>query len=187
MPVDKFPLNLQPDEQKEHRHQRVIDPVVQGERADLGVIEARIAICERAVGENQRQRSRSHQQDASRRLTGQKFAKCRTRAGEDGGHLVSLAQGRGWGKEKRTLRMARNFLTHYAMIHSRITAKSQTTIPRAVREALGIGPGDDIAYEISNGAVVLKRVAKTPRDMFLSNFSTFTEWADELDRAYDRV
>ena len=77
--------------------------------------------------------------------------------------MAGLAEGRGWGKEKRTLRMARNFLTRHGMIHSRITAKSQTTIPRAVREALGIGPGDDIAYEISNGAVVLKRVAKTPQ------------------------
>ncbi len=28
------------------------------------------------------------------------------------------------------------------MIDGRITAKSQTTIPRAVRTALGVGPGD---------------------------------------------
>jgi antitoxin PrlF len=35
------------------------------------------------------------------------------------------------------------------MILSRITAKAQTTIPQAVRRALGVKPGDDIAYEIT--------------------------------------
>ena len=73
------------------------------------------------------------------------------------------------------------------MIHSRITAKSQTTIPRAVREALGIGPGDELAYEIRNGEVTLKAAAGNARDMCLANFSTFTEWADDLDNAYDGV
>ena len=73
------------------------------------------------------------------------------------------------------------------MIHSRITAKSQTTIPRAVREALGIGPGDELAYEIRNGEVTLKAAVRNSRDMFLSNFSTFTEWTDDLDSAYDGV
>ena len=63
------------------------------------------------------------------------------------------------------------------MIHSRITSKSQTTIPRAVREALGLAVGDDVAYEIEGDRVVLRRVAE--RDPFIANFSTFAEWADE--------
>ena len=71
------------------------------------------------------------------------------------------------------------------MIQGRITAKSQTTIPRAVREALGVGPGDSVAYEIRKGEVVMKRVTKLPKDMFLANFSTFTEWSSEADSAYD--
>jgi antitoxin PrlF len=70
------------------------------------------------------------------------------------------------------------------MIIGRITAKSQTTIPRAVRMALGIGPGDDIAYEIKRDKVVITRVSRVP-DSFVANFSTFNEWADEADRAYD--
>ena len=36
-------------------------------------------------------------------------------------------------------------------------------------------------------AALISSPATSPRDMFLSNFSTFTEWADELDRAYDWV
>ncbi len=68
------------------------------------------------------------------------------------------------------------------MIVSRITSKSQTTIPRAVRAALGINPGDELAYEIKDGTVTLKRVAAEAKDPFLANISTFTEWESEADR-----
>lgn len=69
------------------------------------------------------------------------------------------------------------------MIHSRITSKAQTTIPRAVREALRLEVGDDVAYQIDGDRVILTRV--TGPDPFIANFSTFTEWADEADSAYD--
>jgi antitoxin PrlF len=68
------------------------------------------------------------------------------------------------------------------MIQGRITAKSQTTIPRAVRAALGVGPGDSVSYEIRGHEAVMKRAASPPQDLFLANFSTFTEWASEADR-----
>ena len=71
------------------------------------------------------------------------------------------------------------------MIHSRVTAKSQTTIPRAVRAALGLRPGDFIGYEIDGGEVVLKRY--NPSDPFDNPFAMFTEWADELDSVYDNL
>ena len=71
------------------------------------------------------------------------------------------------------------------MIIGRITAKAQTTIPRAVRLALGIGPGDEIGYEIDGDKVVLTRVKPDEKDMFVNNFSTFTEWSSEADSAYD--
>ena len=73
------------------------------------------------------------------------------------------------------------------MIIGRITAKAQTTIPRAVRLALGIGPGDEIGYEIDGDKVILTRVKPDEKDMFLNNFSTFTEWSDEYDSVYDRL
>ena len=73
------------------------------------------------------------------------------------------------------------------MIIGRITAKAQTTIPRAVRLALGIGPGDEIGYEIDGDKVVLTRVKLDEKDMFVNNFSTFTEWSDEYDSVYDRL
>ena len=73
------------------------------------------------------------------------------------------------------------------MIIGRITAKAQTTIPRAVRLALGIGPGDEIGYEIDGDKVVLTRVKPDEKDMFVNNFSTFTEWSDEYDSVYDQL
>jgi antitoxin PrlF len=73
------------------------------------------------------------------------------------------------------------------MIIGRIMAKSQTTIPRAVRIALGVGPGDEIGYEIADGKVSIKRVVSPPKDMFTNNFSTFAEWSSEADSVYDRL
>ena len=42
---------------------------------------------------------------------------------------------------------------------SRLTARSQTTIPRTVREALGLRPGDMIEYEIEDETVRMRKQA----------------------------
>jgi antitoxin PrlF len=44
---------------------------------------------------------------------------------------------------------------------SKITKKNQTTLPRAVLDALGAKPSDRLVYEIDEGLVVLR--AKTER------------------------
>ena len=66
------------------------------------------------------------------------------------------------------------------MIHSRMTSKAQITLPKAVRKALGIEPGDEVLWEIEGDRVIMTR-AGSP-DMFVGNFSTFTEWDSEADR-----
>jgi AbrB family looped-hinge helix DNA binding protein len=38
---------------------------------------------------------------------------------------------------------------------STITSKHQTTVPKAVREKLGVGPGDVLRWEIVGGTVTL--------------------------------
>jgi antitoxin PrlF len=43
------------------------------------------------------------------------------------------------------------------MITSKMTSKAQTTIPQAVRIALNLRPGDEIAYQIEDGRVILMR------------------------------
>ena len=70
------------------------------------------------------------------------------------------------------------------MIESRITSKGQTTVPRAVRAALGLREGERLAYEIDGDRVVLSR-AKPSADPFDNPFALFTEWADQFDSAYD--
>ncbi len=40
-----------------------------------------------------------------------------------------------------------------AMVESGITSKGQTTLPKPVREALGVGAGDRVRYVIDDGEV----------------------------------
>ncbi len=42
------------------------------------------------------------------------------------------------------------------MIESTITARGQTTVPKPVRNALGLGPGDRIRYAIEDGVVRIR-------------------------------
>lgn len=67
------------------------------------------------------------------------------------------------------------------MLTSRLTSKAQTTLPRAVRQALGVGPGDVVAYAVEPGRVVLTRVARAP-EAREDPFATFTEWDGDADR-----
>ena len=50
------------------------------------------------------------------------------------------------------------------MILSSVTARYQTTIPKGVRDALGIRRGDTISYELSGDQVVLRRQAANDAD-----------------------
>ncbi len=43
------------------------------------------------------------------------------------------------------------------MIHSTLTAKGQTTLPRQVRDALDLKPGAQLHYEIRDGKVWLSK------------------------------
>ena len=38
---------------------------------------------------------------------------------------------------------------------SKITSKGQTTVPKEVREALDVGPGDKLTWEVSGGKVAI--------------------------------
>jgi antitoxin PrlF len=71
------------------------------------------------------------------------------------------------------------------MITSKITSKAQTTIPQPVRAALRLKEGDEIAYAIEDGHVVLTRVESKNAD---DPFATFSEWDSDADRkAYGRL
>ncbi len=65
------------------------------------------------------------------------------------------------------------------MIKSRLTKKARTTIPIAVRTVLRVEEGDELAYRIESGYVILTKVKKS---MTAEPFATFHEWLSEADR-----
>ncbi|MXW34118.1 MAG: AbrB/MazE/SpoVT family DNA-binding domain-containing protein [Acidobacteria bacterium] len=65
------------------------------------------------------------------------------------------------------------------MIVSKLTTKAQTTIPRAVRIALGLDPGDELIYEIDGARVVLTKAR--PGAVADDPFRTFREWGTKAD------
>ena len=69
---------------------------------------------------------------------------------------------------------------YYAsMITSKLTSKAQTTIPQPVRAALRLREGDDIAYVIEPGRVLLTRAQS---DQAADDpFRTFAEWDSPAD------
>ncbi len=72
------------------------------------------------------------------------------------------------------------------MITSRLTSKAQTTIPQAVRTALGLRAGDEIAYVIEDGRAVLTHVDE--RHVADDPFATFSEWSSAADtEAYGKL
>ncbi|MFI4988336.1 MAG: type II toxin-antitoxin system PrlF family antitoxin [Alphaproteobacteria bacterium] len=53
---------------------------------------------------------------------------------------------------------------------SKITAKGQTTVPKAVRQALGVDYGGKIAYRIEQGRVTVHNPEAEHRDPALAAF-----------------
>lgn len=64
---------------------------------------------------------------------------------------------------------------------AKLTEKYQATVPRKVREFLGIGKGDRILFEIENEQVVLKKVTPLELDYYRSLESTMPEWNSPFD------
>src|SRR6266699_515358 len=56
---------------------------------------------------------------------------------------------------------------------STITEKGQTTVPKAVRQALGVKQGDTIAFRVADGHVSVERVVDEHEDAALAPFLTF--------------
>ena len=77
------------------------------------------------------------------------------------------------------------------MIVSRISSKSQITLPKAVRAALKLRDGDQVGWIIDeSGKVTLFPIVEDEAersDGFVNNFSTFSEWATEADRVFDNL
>lgn len=54
------------------------------------------------------------------------------------------------------------------MPRAKITSKGQLTLPKEVREKLGVGPGDELDFVEEDGQfLVRKRIRQSPFDKYL--------------------
>lgn len=69
---------------------------------------------------------------------------------------------------------------------AKITAKGQTTIPADIRAALGVGPGDLLAWDIAaDGIAQVRRVRPIDLEYLKAVEGTLTEWnSPEDEEAY---
>jgi antitoxin PrlF len=67
-------------------------------------------------------------------------------------------------------------------ITSKLTTKSQATIPRKIRDVLGLTPGDSVAFEVGENKKVVIRKA-TPIDFEFAHAleGTLSEWLSKND------
>jgi antitoxin PrlF len=65
---------------------------------------------------------------------------------------------------------------------SKVSVKSQTVIPREVRERLDLKPGDTLRYRVTDRGVMLDKAPANEAD---DPFAAFSEWSSEADeKAY---
>jgi antitoxin PrlF len=68
--------------------------------------------------------------------------------------------------------------------YSKISVKSQTVIPRSVRERLRLEPGDTLRYRLTDEGVLIDKAPIEADDPF----ATFSEWTGEADeKAYGKL
>jgi antitoxin PrlF len=72
------------------------------------------------------------------------------------------------------------------LVLSKLTAKAQTTIPKDVRNALGLKAGDAIAYDIKGDQVILRRAGAYREGYYDMLNRMFEDWGSPEDaEAYD--
>ncbi len=69
------------------------------------------------------------------------------------------------------------------MIESGITSKGQTTLPKAVREALGVQPGDRVRYAILEGKVMMMPAKPVSRLFGMLKHDGPPASLEDMDRA----
>ncbi|MGT2440643.1 type II toxin-antitoxin system PrlF family antitoxin [Bradyrhizobium betae] len=56
---------------------------------------------------------------------------------------------------------------------STVSSKGQTTVPKLVRQALGLNEGDQIAFRVDETGVTLRRAEETRNDPAIASFLSF--------------
>jgi len=66
-------------------------------------------------------------------------------------------------------------------LSAKITSKGQTTIPKEVRKALGLKPGDLLLWEVVEGKAVVRRVEPLDLAYLRALEESLAEWASPED------
>jgi len=75
-----------------------------------------------------------------------------------------------------------NRQTRLPSAFSKVSVKSQTVIPREVRDRLRLKPGDTLRYRLTDEGVLLDKAPANEAD---DPFAAFSEWSGEADeKAY---
>lgn len=65
---------------------------------------------------------------------------------------------------------------------AKITSKGQTTVPAGIRAALGVGPGDLLAWDVgADGVARVRRVQPLDLEYLRAVEGTLSEWAGAAD------
>ena len=71
------------------------------------------------------------------------------------------------------------------MITAKVTSKSQTTIPKKIREKLDIHSNDTIVFEIEDDHTIIRKMNVVDTGYLKAMESTLEEWNSEEDSVYD--
>jgi antitoxin PrlF len=77
-----------------------------------------------------------------------------------------------------------NRISRLPAAFSKVSVKSQTVIPREVRQQLKLKPGDTLRYRMTEEGILLDKATEAGDDPF----ATFSEWTSEADeKAYGKL
>ena len=64
---------------------------------------------------------------------------------------------------------------------ARITARGQTTIPKRIRDEMGLRDGDVISFEVEEDHLTVRKVTRAQDDSLQGLSVTLSEWASPED------
>ncbi|MCC4252359.1 AbrB/MazE/SpoVT family DNA-binding domain-containing protein [Sphingobium naphthae] len=70
------------------------------------------------------------------------------------------------------------------MKSGKLTVKHQVTIPRDVRQALGLKAGDQVAFAVEDGRAILTRIEEADLEWTQFLQTQMPEWNDPREDAY---